>query len=218
MKNFLLALIVLVGFSCKAQNNQSNEQAHSTTEKQETPKNLENDEVAYFASGCFWCVEYIFESVEGVSEAVSGYAGGHTKNPTYQSTGTGNTGHAEAVKVYYNPKVVSFTDLVAVYFDSHNPTTANGQYPDFGSQYRAIAFYNNNKEKEVITAAIDKLNKEVYDGKIATEVAKIENFYKAEDYHQDFKKKHPNHGYIRAVSVPRFNKFKSVTKVPLKKH
>ncbi|MDB2625684.1 peptide-methionine (S)-S-oxide reductase MsrA, partial [Flavobacteriaceae bacterium] len=93
-----------------------------------------NDEVAYFASGCFWCVEAIFESVEGVSEAISGYAGGHTKNPTYQTIGTGRTGHAEAVAVYYDPQRVSFKILVDVFFGSHDPTTKNGQHPDYGSQ------------------------------------------------------------------------------------
>ena len=105
------------------------------------------DKVAYFASGCFWCVEAIFESVEGVSEAVSGYAGGHTKTPTYQTIGTGRTGHAEAVAVYYNPEKVSFNTLVDVFFGSHDPTTKNGQHPDYGSQYRSIAFYNTMNEK-----------------------------------------------------------------------
>ncbi len=114
--------------------------------------------IAYFASGCFWCVEAIFESVEGVEEAVSGYAGGFTKNPTYRSIGTGRTGHSETVAVYYNPKKVSFETLVKVFFGSHDPTTINGQHPDYGSQYRSIAFYQTKEEKESIDAFIKELN------------------------------------------------------------
>jgi peptide-methionine (S)-S-oxide reductase len=164
--------------------------------------------VAYFASGCFWCVEAIFESVNGVEEAVSGYAGGHTKNPTYQSIGTGNTGHAEAVAVYYNPKKVSFETLVTVFFGSHDPTTLNGQHPDFGSQYRSIAFYTSNDEKAIIEKAIKNLNETVYNYKVVTEVTKLKKFYKAEEYHQNFEKRNPNQGYVKAVSIPRLNKFK----------
>ena len=166
------------------------------------------DKVAYFASGCFWCVEAIFESVEGVSEAVSGYAGGHTKTPTYQTIGTGKTGHAEAVAVYYNPEKVSFNTLVDVFFGSHDPTTKNGQHPDYGSQYRSIAFYNTMNEKQVIDLAIEKLNKEVYNNKIVTEVIKHTIFYEAEDYHQDYERLNPYNSYVRNVSVPRLKRFK----------
>ena len=164
--------------------------------------------VAYFASGCFWCVEAIFESVKGVDEAVSGYAGGNTTNPTYQKIGTGTTGHAEAVAVYYNPKIVTFETLVTVFFGSHNPTTVNGQHPDYGTQYRSIAFYSNEKEKQIIDNAIAKLNKEVYNNKIVTQVIPFTKFYKAEEYHQNFKRRNPNQGYVKAVSIPRLNRFK----------
>jgi peptide-methionine (S)-S-oxide reductase len=167
-----------------------------------------NTQVAYFASGCFWCVEAIFESVRGVEEAVSGYAGGETKNPTYQSIGTGKTGHAETVAVYYNPEKVSFETLVTVFFGSHNPTTVNGQHPDYGTQYRSIAFYKTEEEKSIIESIKAKLNKEVYNGKIATEVTKYSRFYVAEEYHQDFERRNPNQGYVQAVSIPRLNKFK----------
>ncbi len=166
-------------------------------------------EVAYFASGCFWCVEAIFESVSGVEEAVSGYAGGHTKNPTYKSIGTGRTGHSETVAVYYNPKKVSFKTLVDVFYGSHNPTTVNGQYPDFGTQYRSIAFYKTEVEKQIINAAISKLNREKYNGKIVTEVTKFTKFYEAEEYHQNYEKLHPENPYIQKISIPRLNAFKS---------
>ena len=174
--------------------------------------------VAYFASGCFWCVEAIFESVIGVKEAVSGYAGGHTLNPTYKLIGTGNTGHSETVAVYYNPTKVSFETLVTVYFGSHDPTTVNGQHPDYGSQYRSIAFYSNDKEKNIIENTISKLNKDIYKGKIATEVIQHTKFYEAEEYHQDFERRNPNQGYVKAVSVPRLNKFKKKFPELLKKN
>ncbi|MGB0880493.1 MAG: peptide-methionine (S)-S-oxide reductase MsrA [Polaribacter sp.] len=177
----------------------------------------ENTKVAYFASGCFWCVEAIFESVSGVEEAVSGYAGGQTENPTYQKIGTGTTGHAETVAVYYNPTQVSFETLVTVFFGSHNPTIKNGQHPDYGTQYRSIAFYSNDTEKEIIEKMIEKLNKEIYDGQIVTEVTKHTKFYKAEAYHQDFERRNPNQGYVKAVSIPRLNRFKKKFPTLLKK-
>ncbi|WP_298779091.1 peptide-methionine (S)-S-oxide reductase MsrA [uncultured Polaribacter sp.] len=173
--------------------------------------------VAYFASGCFWCVEAIFESVSGVEEAISGYAGGKTNKPTYNSIGTGKTGHAETVAVYYDPKKVSFETLVTVFFGSHNPTTVNGQHPDYGSQYRSIAFYKTADEKVTINNIKAKLNKHVYDGEIATEVIKFTKFYKAEEYHQDFERRNPNQGYVKAVSIPRLNKFKKKFPELLKK-
>ncbi|MFY9243968.1 MAG: peptide-methionine (S)-S-oxide reductase MsrA [Polaribacter sp.] len=195
---FSLLLISCLGFSKKEE----------TKELKSEYKSNQDTKIAYFASGCFWCVEAIFESVNGVEEAVSGYAGGHTNNPTYQSIGTGSTGHAETVAVYYNPKKVSFETLVTVFFGSHDPTTKNGQHPDYGTQYRSIAFYENDTEKQIIENAIAKLNKEVYNGKIETEVTKLTKFYKAEDYHQDFERRNPNQGYVKAVSIPRLNKFK----------
>lgn len=196
--SFCLILISCFGFSKNDKNSAVNNYLNDNETK-----------IAYFASGCFWCVEAIFESVTGVEEAVSGYAGGFTKNPTYQSIGTGKTGHAETVAVYYNPKKVSFETLVTVFFGSHDPTTKNGQHPDYGSQYRSIAFYQTDKEKQIINDKIAKLNKEVYNNKIVTEVTKISKFYKAEEYHQDFEKRNPNQSYVKAVSIPRLNKFKS---------
>ena len=204
--SFSLLLISCFGFTAKKE-----------TQAIATYIAKENTKVAYFASGCFWCVEAIFESVSGVEEAVSGYAGGHTLNPTYKSIGTGKTGHSETVAVYYNPKEVSFKTLVTVFFGSHDPTTVNGQHPDYGTQYRSIAFYTNNAEKVIIEKAVSKLNKTVYNNKVATEVTKLNKFYKAEEYHQDFERRNPNQGYVKAVSVPRLNKFKKKFPTLLKK-
>lgn len=162
---------------------------------------------AYFASGCFWCVEAIYESVKGVEESISGYSGGHTKKPTYESSNTGRTGHAEAVEIIYDPTIISFKELVDVYFASQNITQKNGQGNDIGSQYRSIIFYQNEEEKKVISAKINYLNEQLKHGKVAAEVMPFQKFWIAEDYHQDYEKLHPNNPYIKNVSVPRLKKF-----------
>ena len=165
-------------------------------------------EVAYFASGCFWCVEAVFEQVTGVHEAISGYAGGTTKNPTYNQVVTGRTGHAETTKVVYAKDVVSFETLVTVFFGSHDPTTLNRQGPDSGTHYRSIAFYETEEEKEIIEKSIQQLTvAKRYTDPIVTELKKFEVFYQAEDYHQDYEKNNPNNPYIKAVSKPRVSAF-----------
>lgn len=169
----------------------------------------ENLSKAYFASGCFWCVEAVYESVKGVHESISGYSGGHTKNPTYESSNTGRTGHAEAVEIHYDPEVVSFATLVDVYFGSQNVTQVNGQGPDRGSQYRSIIFYQNEEEHKIIKEKIATLNKELAPEKVAAEVMKFEKFWVGEDYHQNYERLHPNQGYIRAVSIPRLKRFQA---------
>ena len=165
---------------------------------------------AYFASGCFWCVELIFENVRGVTEVYSGYAGGKTEDPTYKKIGSGATGHAETVEILYDSSEISFATLVDVFFGSHDPTTPNRQGPDRGTQYRSIAFYSSDQEKSIIESHISKLSdSKVYEDTIVTEVKPIDKFYLAEEYHQDFEKKNPNHPYVQSVSIPRFNLFKS---------
>ena len=171
--------------------------------------NAQDMKEAYFASGCFWCVESIYESLVGVDKVESGYSGGFTENPTYYTVLTGKTGHAEAIKVYYDSEKISFDELVKVFFGSHDPTTLNRQGPDRGTHYRSIAFYNNENEKKIINEEIKRLLKNKTYPKIVTEVKKFDVFYLAEDYHQDYKEKNPNNAYIWNVSVPRINKFKS---------
>ncbi len=165
-------------------------------------------ERAYFASGCFWCVEAIFESVEGVHEVISGYSGGTEENPTYQEVSYGKTNHAEAVEVFYDPEVIDFQTLVKVFFGSQDPTTLNRQGPDRGRQYRSIAFFQNENEKKIIQNTIAKLNREFYNGEIVTQVLPFRKFWKAETYHQDYEEKNPGDPYIQGVSIPRYNKFK----------
>jgi len=163
---------------------------------------------AYFASGCFWCVESIFESLIGVEEVESGYSGGKTKDPTYYQVLTGRTGHAESVRIVYDETKISFKKLVEVFFASHDPTTLNRQGPDIGTHYRSIAFYQNKSEKEIIHKEISELEKNNIYSKIVTEVKKFDKFYIAEDYHQDYKINNPNNPYLLKVSVPRINDFK----------
>ncbi|PHN93891.1 peptide-methionine (S)-S-oxide reductase [Maribacter sp. 6B07] len=217
----LLASASLIATSCQSKNKKNtiseNTPAKETQQEEMyeevklSPQQLSKYETAYFASGCFWCVEAIFESVKGVKEVVSGYAGGEQKNPTYEEVGYGKTDHAEAVEVYYDPKVISFTQLVQVFFGSHDPTQLNRQGPDRGRQYRSIAFYKNEDEKKIIESYIQALvDNKVYDNDpITTEVTPYTVFYKAESYHQDYEKNNPNNSYIRNVSIPRLNRFKA---------
>jgi len=180
-----------------------------------TPKN--GKAVAVFASGCFWCTEHVFEAIVGVDEAISGYSGGNVKNPTYESVGANRTGHAESVAIFYDPKVVSYKELVAVFFASQDPTTPNQQGPDRGSSYRSIAFYRNAVEKSIIENKIKELTaNKVFLNAIVTEVMPVSDFYKAESYHQDYVNKNPNQTYVKRVSIPRYNKFIKTYKGKLK--
>lgn len=213
-KSIALTAAVVFSTACQSKPQKPKAETQSRKEVAEVVKPSQEDldkyETAYFASGCFWCVEAIFESVKGVPEVVSGYAGGTEENPTYEQVGRGLTSHAEAVKVYYDPEVISFTALVQVFFGSHDPTTLNRQGPDRGPQYRSVAFYKNQKEKNIIEGYIQALkDQNVYDGDpITTQVVPLTKFYDAEEYHQDYEKKHPNNSYITNVSIPRLNRFK----------
>ncbi len=208
MKRYIFSFLAIVLFSCG-----NNAQEKSVTKPEianADPVEVEPEnglEKAYFASGCFWCVEAIYESIEGVKEAVSGYSGGHTKNPTYESSNTGRTGHAEAVEVIYDPEVVNFRTLVEVYFGSQDPTQVNGQGPDQGSQYRSIIFFQNEKQKQIIEEVKAEVA-ENYSKPIAAEILPFQKFWIAEDYHQNYEKNNPNNPYIQKVSIPRLNRFK----------
>lgn len=163
-------------------------------------------DTAYFASGCFWCVEAVYESLRGVKDAVSGYAGGTTKNPTYEEVGSNQTGHAEAVQVLYDPKIISYQTLLKVYFASGDPTQVNGQGPDRGSAYRSILFYRNAAEQNAATTYKEELDKSgKYSRPIAVSVEPYTVFYKAEDYHQGYEKLHPENPYVQNVSLPRLH-------------
>lgn len=173
--------------------------------------------VATFAGGCFWCTEEALEQLKGVREVVSGYAGGKLKNPTYEQVGTDQTGHAEAVQVYYDPKVISYDVLLDGFFASHDPTTVNRQGPDVGTQYRSVAFYRTPEEKAKIEAAIQRVNASgVHAAKVVTQVVPFEAFWPAENYHQGYYRDHPNEPYIRQVSAPKIAKFQKAMAGKLK--
>ncbi len=213
MKNIItiafVSLLLTMQASCQS-SNESNNKAETQAQNTQTPVEVPTEnglEKAYFASGCFWCVEAIYESVEGVKESISGYSGGHTENPTYESSNTGNTGHAEAVEVLYDPNVVSFKQLVDVYFGSQNVTQVNGQGPDRGSQYRSIIFYQNDTQKKIIENKIAELEKELGAGKVAAQVLPFQKFWVAEAYHQNYERNNPNNPYIQNVYIPRLKRF-----------
>lgn len=208
MKKLLSILSITLLFSCHNQA-QVNPKQQAVIDAEPIVVPLQNGKArAYFASGCFWCVEAVYESVKGVDEVISGYAGGFTDHPTYEKSNTGKTGHAEAVEVIYNPEVISFETLVDVYFGSQNPTQVNGQGPDYGSQYRSIIFYQNNKQKKIIEDKKSALAKKL-NATIAAEVYPFQKFWIAEDYHQNYERRNPNNGYIKNVSIPRLNRFKA---------
>lgn len=164
--------------------------------------------IAVFASGCFWCTEHIFESIVGVEAVVSGYSGGWVKNPYYEYVSSNKTGHAESVAVFYDPKIVSYQELVSVFFASHDPTTADQQGPDRGTSYRSIAFYHSRKERKIIEDKIQELtNNAVFNLPIVTQVIPIADFYEAESYHQDYVINNLNDLYVQGVSLPRYNAF-----------
>ncbi len=208
--SYLLYSLIFLFYSCQG-NSQSSQDTKANQNKNLTPIQVDpinGMERAYFASGCFWCVEAIYESVKGVKESISGYSGGHTQSPTYQSSNTGRTGHAEAVEIIYDPKIISFSTLVDVYFGSQNPTQVNGQGPDHGSQYRSIIFYQNEEQKKIILDKKEKLSKKL-NRRIAAEILPFQKFWKGEGYHQDYEKRNPSNPYIRNVSIPRLLKFQS---------
>ncbi len=199
MINKFFIFLLLISFNI--------ENIHS--EKQELSK-------AYFASGCFWCVESIYENLKGVVEVNSGYSGGNIKDPSYSQVMSGKTGHAETIEVIYDSKIINFQTLVQVFFGSHDPSTLNRQGPDVGTQYRSIAFFNSENEKQIIENEIKILLKNRTYNKITTQIEPFKKFYIAEDYHQDYKKKNPYDLYIMRVSAPRINKFKMDFKDVLK--
>jgi peptide-methionine (S)-S-oxide reductase len=174
-------------------------------------------ETATLGGGCFWCTEAIFRSLKGVETVESGYSGGHTKNPTYQEVCTGETGHAEVIQITFNPQVISFTEILEVFFETHDPTSLNRQGADAGTQYRSVVFYHTPHQKELAEKYVAELNKEkVYGKPVVTEVVPFEKFYKAENYHQNYFANNRSQGYCQFVIVPKIEKFRKIFKDKLK--
>ncbi len=174
-------------------------------------------EVATLGGGCFWCLEAVFEGLRGVERVVSGYAGGDVPNPSYQQVCTGTTGHAEVVQVTFDPSVVSFREVLEVFFGTHDPTTLNRQGMDVGTQYRSAIFYHSPEQRRVAEQTIAELNAAgVWDRPIVTEVVPFRVFYPAEAYHQGYFRSNPNQGYCQAVVAPKVAKFRKQFTAKLK--
>jgi peptide-methionine (S)-S-oxide reductase len=175
-------------------------------------------EVATLGGGCFWCIEAAFQEIRGVINVESGYAGGTTASPTYEQVCTGNTGHAEVVQVTFDPNIISFKDILEVFFTAHDPTTLNRQGADVGTQYRSVIFYHNERQKKIAEQVIQKFDAaRVRDDAIVTTVEPLKKFYKAEDYHRKYFDRHPEAAYCRVVIAPKIAKLRKKYREKLKK-
>ena len=206
-----LFIITLTGCKQTSSQNQENEKANM---------NQVNDsklETATFGSGCFWCTEAIFERIKGVTSVVSGYTGGKVDNPSYEEVCTGKTGHAEVIQIKFDSAVVSYDELLEIFWKTHDPTTLNRQGADVGTQYRSVIFYHNDEQKEKAESYKTELNKaKIWEDPIVTEISPLKNFYSAEKYHQDYYEQNPNQGYCSFVITPKIEKFEKVFKDKLK--
>jgi peptide-methionine (S)-S-oxide reductase len=166
-------------------------------------------EVATLGGGCFWCMEAVFNELEGVEEVESGYSGGATAYPTYEQVSTGATGHAEVVQINFDPKAISFEEILEIFFAMHDPTTLNRQGSDVGTQYRSVIFYHNDEQKATAEQVIKKIAEaKIWDSPIVTQIEPFKAFYKVEDYHKDYFKKHPRQPYCRLVITPKIAKLR----------
>lgn len=209
MKYIILSLFVL-GFSFSSCAQSKNKPANGKKEETKNMVPKEGLETATFGGGCFWCVEAIFQDLKGVESVASGYSGGKVKNPTYREVCTGTTGHAEVIQIHFDPKVISFENLVRVFFTTHDPTTLNRQGADTGPQYRSAIFYHNEEQKEIAERMKKEFAPTIWDDPIVTEISPSADFYIAEDYHQNYFKDNPNQGYCRIVINPKVKKFREM--------
>lgn len=215
MKKALALVLAVVSFSC--QSKEKPEQAITNTKEGDKIMDNKKTETAIFAGGCFWCTEAFFTELKGVEKVVSGYIGGKTENPTYKEVCSGNTGHAEAIKITFNPDEVAYEDLLEIFFATHDPTTLNRQGADVGTQYRSEIFYTTEEQKAAAENFIKLLtDQDIYGKKIVTKITKAPTFYPAEDYHQDYYAQNPNQPYCAAVITPKLDKLKKNYKSKLK--
>jgi len=169
----------------------------------------QKSEQATFGAGCFWCVEAVFEELKGVTRVEAGYAGGHVEDPSYEEVTTGTTGHAEVTRITYDPSVISYDQLLTVFWHTHNPTTKNRQGNDVGPQYRSVIFYHNEQQKEIAERSLSETEQSnLWQDSIVTEIQPLNNYFKAENYHQDYYANNPNAGYCQVVIAPKLKKFR----------
>lgn len=178
----------------------------------------DNLQIATLGGGCFWCIEAVFDELEGIEDVISGYAGGHKENPTYQEVCTGTTGHAEVVQIKFDPDVISYEDILRVFFSVHDPTTLNRQGNDIGTQYRSVIFYHSEEQKKAAEKIIQEISEaKIYKDPIVTELTEFKNFYPAEDYHQEYFARNPYQPYCMAVVAPKVAKFRKTFADRIKK-
>ncbi len=206
----LFAFLIITSTACAQSNNNGPDNFRQV--------DLEDGlELATFAGGCFWCVEAVFERVNGVEDVVSGYSGGKEKNPTYKQVSYGRTTHAEAVQITFDPKIVSYQELLEIFFATHDPTQLNRQGPDVGKQYRSAVYYHDAIQEETVRSYVEELGASgKFNKSIVTELAAYEKFYLAEGYHQNFYELNPNQGYVVNVTRPKVKKFLKEFKDKLK--
>ncbi len=213
MKKQIIGLLLLGVFavSCQGQTTQE-------LNEKELKEMSEKLDTATFGAGCFWCVEAIFQELKGVEKVVSGYSGGHVKNPAYKEVCNGTTGHAEVCQLYYDPEIISFEELLEVFWQTHDPTTLNRQGADVGTQYRSSIFYHSQEQKEKAEFYKSRLEEEkVYPNPIVTEISEFRNFYEADDYHQNYFNENGNQPYCSMVIRPKVEKFHKAFGEKLKK-
>lgn len=180
-------------------------------------QNLDNVEVATLGGGCFWCIEASFNEIKGILLVESGYSGGKIESPTYEQVCTGTTGHAEVVQITFNPKVISFKEILEIFFTAHDPTTHNRQGADVGTQYRSVIFYHNKKQKSIAEQMIAELDAtKAWDSPLVTQIEPFKNFFKAEEYHDKYFIRHPETGYCRVVIAPKVSKIRKKFREKLK--
>lgn len=216
MKRILFSLLLFSAFTftaCSQQKSMSGSKSMKVSEEvvpvseYVTANNLGEYPVATFAGGCFWCTEASFERIQGVVDVISGYSGGSKEYPTYYEVGNGNTGHAEAIQIFYDPKVIDFQKLLEIFFVAHDPTTLNRQGPDVGPEYRSGIYYHDQEQKDLTESYIEKLDESgKFGNPIVTEVAPYQEFWVAEGYHQNYYEIHPENSYVRSVSRPKVEK------------
>lgn len=217
MKFIITVLSVFSFIACNQAQPAVKDKKKQSSHKQNKYMNA-NLEVATFGGGCYWCMEAIFQRLDGVEKVESGFSGGQVKNPTYREVCTGATGHAEVIQISFDTTKVSFAELLKIFFTMHDPTTLNRQGNDVGTQYRSAVFYHNEEQKNATEEIISALNKaHAYPSPIVTEVTKFDVFYKAEDYHQNYYNENSGEGYCRYVIQPKVEKFEKVFKDRLKK-
>lgn len=209
MKNIYVFIIISLAVLTVLLAQQSNTTSDQPISSNDQSMKTDNLEQATFGAGCFWCVEAVFEDLKGVKTVKAGYAGGEIQNPTYRQVASGNTKHAEVARLLFDPEIISYEQLLTVFWHTHDPTTLNRQGPDVGPQYRSVIFYHNDEQKTISEKSLRKTDdSDLWNDPIVTEIEPIRNYSEAEDYHQDYYENNPNAGYCQVVIAPKLKKFR----------